>query len=280
MKMFCGILCCILLCSPMVYAAPPALSLKQVEKELKGKTVFLRGMEAGDKLVFDAEGKEEGSYQPGPFAYSAIKVNKVHLSHAQFEIDGERGVLVLHAKSNTLLLSDAQYLPLHEKVKILIALDAAHPEALDAAIEKIFTFSAADIVGGLSPVAEKIALYSLGADAPSAVKTETPYKQGMAGLSMPRLVHSVVPEFTNEARANKVGGLFVLSMIVDTIGRPEHIRIVHSLADGGLKSNRPLDDGLEFNAVKTVSQYRFDPARLHGTPVPVAINVEVNFRIY
>lgn len=280
MKIFRGILCCLLLGSPLVYAAHADSSVKQVANELNGKTVLLRGMEAGDKLVFDAQGKEVGSYQTGPFAYSAIKIKKVHLSDTQLKIEGERGALVLHAKSNTLLLSDAQYVPLHEKVDVVVGRDAAHPEALEATIEKIFASSAAEIVGGLPPVAEKIALYSLGADAPPVGKTETPYKKGMAGLSMPRLVHSVFPEFTNEARANKVGGLCVLSMIVDAIGRPEHIRIVHSFTDGGLKTNRPLDDGLQFNAVKTVSQYRFDPARLHGTPVPVVINVEVNFQIY
>ncbi|MGB7189652.1 MAG: energy transducer TonB [Acidobacteriaceae bacterium] len=280
MKILRGILCCLLLCSPLVYAAQPAPSLKQAEKELKGKTVFLRGMEAGDKLVFDAQGAEVGSYQTGSFAYSAIQIQKIHLTDAQLEMRGKRVALVLHAKSNTLLLSDAQFVPLHENVDVVIGVDAAHPEAIDAAIGKVFAFSAAEVVGGLPPVAEKIALYSLGSDAPPVGKTETPYKPGTPGLSPPRLLHSVAPAFTDEARQNKASGLCVLSMIVDTTGRPEHIRIVQSLAAGGLKTNRPLDGGLQFNAVKAASQYRFDPARLRGTPVPVAINVVVNFRIY
>ncbi len=279
MKILRGILCCILLCSPLVYAAGPAPSIKQVEKELKGKVVLLRGMEAGDKISFDANGKEVGSYQTGPFAYSAIQVNKIRHSDTRFEIEGKRMVLVLMKWSGT-SLSDPRAVPLQEKVDIVIGLDPAHPEALDAAIGRIFAFNAADVIAGLSPVAQKIALYSLGADAPSDGKIETPYKSGMAGLTMPRVVHSVDPGFTNKARANKASGLCVLSMIVDTIGRPEHIRVVSSLADDGLKTKHPLDSGLQLNAVKAVSQYRFDPARLHGTIVPVAIHVEVNFRIY
>jgi hypothetical protein len=278
MKILRGILCCLLLCSPLAYAAQPAPSLKQVEKELKGKVVLLRGMEAGDKISFDANGKEVGSYQTGPFAYSAIKIEKVRLSAAQLEIEGKRGALVLHAKPNTLVLSDPEFLPLKEKVEIAISVDAAHPEALDAAIGKVFAFNAADVIAGLSPTAKKDALYSLGADAPSDGKIETPYKSGVAGLTMPRVVYSAAPEFTDEAREKKVSGLCILSMIVDTIGRPEHIRVVSSLADDGTK--HPLDSGLQLNAVKAVSQYRFAPGRLHGAPVPVAMQVMVNFRIY
>lgn len=279
MKILRGILCFLLFCSPLVCAAWPAASPKQVEKELKGKVVLLRGMEAGDKISFDASGKEVGSYQTGPFAYSALKVDKVRLSDARLEIEGKRMALVLMKWSKD-ILSDPQAVPLQEKVNIVIGLDAAHPEALDAAIGKIFAFNAADVIAGLSPAAQKIALYSLGADAPPDVKTETPYKPGMAGLTMPKIVHSADPGFTNEARANKASGLCILSMIVDTIGRPEHIRVDSSLANDGLKTKHPLDSGLQLNAVKAVSQYRFDPGRLHGTPVPVAIHVMVNFRIY
>jgi len=279
MKILRRALCCILLCSPLVYAAGPAASPKQVEKELKGKVVLLRGMEAGDKITFDANGKEVGSYQTGPFAYSAIQVNKIRHSETEFEVEGKRMALVLMKWSKG-SLSDPQAVPLQEKVDIRIGLDAAHPEALDAAIEKIFAFNAADVIAGLSPAAQKIALYSLGADAPSDGKIETPYKSGVAGLTMPRVVYSAAPEFTDEAREKKVSGLCILSMIVDTIGRPEHIRVVSSLADDGLKTKHPLDSGLQLNAVKAVSQYRFDPGKLHGTPVPVAIQVMVNFRIY
>jgi hypothetical protein len=279
MKILRRALCCILLCSPLVYAAGPAISPKQVEKELKGKVVLLRGMEAGDKISFDASGKEVGRYQTGPFAYSAIKVDKVRLSDARLEIEGKRMALVLMKWSKD-ILSDPQAVPLQEKVEIVIKQDPAYPEALDAAIGKVFALNAADVIAGLSPAAQKIALYSLGADAPSDGNIETPYKSGVAGLTMPRVVYSAAPEFTDEAREKKVSGLCILSMIVDAIGRPEHIRVVSSLADDGLKTKHPLDSGLQLNAVKAVSQYRFAPGRLHGTPVPVAIQVMVNFRIY
>jgi protein TonB len=38
--------------------------------------------------------------------------------------------------------------------------------------------------------------------------------------------------------------------------------------------------GLDEKAVEAVRQYKFKPAREAGTPVPVELNVEVNFQIF
>jgi protein TonB len=38
--------------------------------------------------------------------------------------------------------------------------------------------------------------------------------------------------------------------------------------------------GLDDNAIKAVQQYRFKPAMEGGKPVPVELNVEVNFQIF
>lgn len=89
------------------------------------------------------------------------------------------------------------------------------------------------------------------------------------GVSAPVLVYSVEPEFSDEARRAKYQGICVVSLIVDTHGNPQNIRVV-----------RPLGMGLDQKAVEAVRQYKFRPAYYHGHPVPVLINVEVNFRIY
>jgi TonB family protein len=43
---------------------------------------------------------------------------------------------------------------------------------------------------------------------------------------------------------------------------------------------RALGMGLDEKAVEAVRQWRFEPAKKDGHPVPVMINVEVNFRLY
>ena len=45
-------------------------------------------------------------------------------------------------------------------------------------------------------------------------------------------------------------------------------------------SHSRLGMGLDENALKAVTKYRFKPAMFDGKPVPVKIKIEVNFRVY
>lgn len=89
------------------------------------------------------------------------------------------------------------------------------------------------------------------------------------GVSAPQLVYSVDPEFSDEARRAKYQGVCVVSLIVDAQGNPQRVAVV-----------RHLGMGLDEKAVEAVKQYKFKPATLQGKPVPVEVNIEVNFRIY
>lgn len=89
------------------------------------------------------------------------------------------------------------------------------------------------------------------------------------GVSAPRLIYYVDPEFSDEARRAKYQGVCVVQLIVDKQGNPQHIQVV-----------RALGMGLDEKAIEAVKQYKFKPAYYQGKPVPVIINVEVNFRIY
>jgi TonB family protein len=89
------------------------------------------------------------------------------------------------------------------------------------------------------------------------------------GVSAPEVIHAVDPEFSDEARRAKYQGVCVLSLIVDAQGNPQNIQIA-----------RALGMGLDEKAIEAAKQYRFKPAYFHGHAVAVAINLEVNFRIY
>jgi TonB family protein len=89
------------------------------------------------------------------------------------------------------------------------------------------------------------------------------------GVSNPVLVYAPDPEFSDEARRAKYQGVCVVGLIVDAQGNPQRVRIV-----------RPLGMGLDEKALEAVRQYKFKPAVFNGKPVPVEINIEVNFRIY
>lgn len=89
------------------------------------------------------------------------------------------------------------------------------------------------------------------------------------GVSAPKVVYQPDPEYSEEARKAKFQGTCVLSLVVGPDGRPRDIRIARSL---GL--------GLDEKAIEAVKNWRFEPAIKDGKPVAVAINVEVDFRLY
>ena len=89
------------------------------------------------------------------------------------------------------------------------------------------------------------------------------------GVSAPQLVFAPDPEFSDEARRAKYQGVCVVSLVVDAQGNPQRVQVV-----------RHLGMGLDEKAVEAVKQYKFKPATLQGKPVPVEVNIEVNFRIY
>jgi TonB family protein len=89
------------------------------------------------------------------------------------------------------------------------------------------------------------------------------------GVSAPQVIYAPDPEFSDEARRAKYQGICVVALIVDAQGNPQNVHVV-----------RPLGMGLDEKAVEAVRQYKFKPAMYQGHPVPVEVNVEVNFRIY
>ena len=87
-------------------------------------------------------------------------------------------------------------------------------------------------------------------------------------VSMPEVIYSVDPEFSEEARKAKVSGDVTVYLWVDEHGNPTHVRVI-----------RGIGMGLDEKAVEAVKQYRFKPAMENGRPVKVEMYVVVNFQI-
>lgn len=85
----------------------------------------------------------------------------------------------------------------------------------------------------------------------------------------PKLVYSVEPEFSEEARKAKFSGNVQVYLWVDEKGNPSHVRVV-----------RGVGMGLDEKAVEAVRQYKFKPATQNGKPVPVDLYIDVNFQIF
>jgi TonB family protein len=89
------------------------------------------------------------------------------------------------------------------------------------------------------------------------------------GVSPPRVIYQVDPEFSEEARKAKYQGTCELMLIVDASGRPTNIRVQSALGMG-----------LDEKAIEAVKKWRFEPGQREGHPVATIIAVEVDFHLY
>ena len=73
----------------------------------------------------------------------------------------------------------------------------------------------------------------------------------------------------------------MIGLVVDAQGNPTKVHVVTSMADKITdEKDRPAALSLDQAALEAVSQYRFEPAKLNGNPIPVELIVKVNFQLF
>jgi protein TonB len=94
-----------------------------------------------------------------------------------------------------------------------------------------------------------------------------PYRPG-SGVTPPTLLTEIKPDYTEAARRSGITGDVVLEIVVRSDG-----------SVGAIKLLSGLGSGLDQRAIDAVRRWRFSPARRHGTPVDVLVEVAVEFRL-
>ena len=117
---------------------------------------------------------------------------------------------------------------------------------------------------GFRALATVLVAAALGAQTP--VNSDEPVRVG-PGVTPPRLIRKIEPEYSPEAQANRVQGTVVLQLVVTQQGRAADISVIS-----------PLGFGLDEKARSAVEKWEFAPGMKAGVPVKVLATVEVNFR--
>jgi len=84
-----------------------------------------------------------------------------------------------------------------------------------------------------------------------------------------RLLSKFEPQSNDFAQANGVAGMCLYHTVIEADGKPGEISVA-----------RPIGFGLDESAVDAIRKAQFEPAIKDGKPVPVMLDLVVQFRIY
>ena len=134
------------------------------------------------------------------------------------------------------------------------------------------TISRAATRRSLSPVLLVILALLLVAGGPAAAQAlpSGVYRAGDDGVTDPRAVRQVAPVYPIEAMRAGIHGVVRLEAIVGADGSVEDVRVVKSL---------DRNYGLDAEAVRAAKTWRFEAGLKDGSPVPVALTIEMTFAI-
>jgi TonB family protein len=267
---------------------------QKLRSELLNRTVVVRDYYVGSNLKFDQSGK---LLTPGERSFgqvdARIYVTGVHLRTDALIMEGQRTYAQYDPKAGQYRVGLTSH-----RVSIEIALSGNRP-AMDSALESLKkVFLTTPELQSQCSVEEQTRFQkylpkprskgeSKGKQIPDEKAEQAPDAQSIAdlervctptgeaaylanrGIQKPVPLATPDPAYSAKGLKNHTQGGVVLMIIIDEKGRASTPYVTRS-----------LEPSLDLAAVQAVERWRFQPATFQGSPVPVAINVEVNFRLY
>lgn len=103
----------------------------------------------------------------------------------------------------------------------------------------------------------------------SPAQAEQVYEPG-SGVVMPAVVREVTPGYTAAAKANRIQGSVLLSIVVQADGTIGNVEVTRSL---------DTKYGLDQAAVAAAKQWTFTSGTKDGKPVAVRLEIEMTFTL-
>jgi len=244
-------------------AVAQAADEQQLKKALESQIVVLKVPVKGKDLRYDADGKLRGG-TPGDWSFDAnLEIKKVQLKseHVEFEVNR----LVAYPDGKRLAFLRAQ----SAKLRVEIPANATNQQLL-VALRRVFV-SSPEERAQYTPADWREYVAPADPNAPAIDKVPEGLAKPGGDILPPKPLRMVEPEYSMEAHGKRYQCTCLLQVVVDERGAPAPVRVV-----------RPCGNGLDQEAIKAVSQWRFEPARNKNTgqPVRMLVNVEVAFNLY
>ncbi|MGA7411436.1 MAG: energy transducer TonB [Bryobacteraceae bacterium] len=87
-------------------------------------------------------------------------------------------------------------------------------------------------------------------------------------VKAPRVLHRVVPEFTEKSRDRHAEGSVILAAVVTSKGEPRQIRV-----------QKGVEQDLDEQAVEALKQWQFAPGTKDNKPVATRVSIEIRFNV-
>jgi TonB family protein len=248
------------------------IDVHAVKHRLQGKSLALRSYSAEPVARYEWVGEKLGPVRGHLFTLAIFTTKSVKLKADKLTLEGSRGTLVRDVPKNLLgRVGDAP-------MKLEIDLHNAPATLSLPMLEQMLFFEdAAKAIAGLPmPLSEILPLNTTGAVAAKCNCNRIfdsgqwmTIGHGDPQYGYPKLKFSVEPEFSEEARRQKISGEVAVEIYIDSTG---HV--------GDAWIGRGMGLGLDEKAVAAARQYVFEPAMYAGRPVGTELAVGINFQIF
>jgi TonB family protein len=274
----------VLLCMSIISSVVHAQSEQSLKDALLKHTVVVRSYYTGSVLQFDTSGQLVSPAETGfGIDDASVYVTDVRLSPEKLIIEGQRTFQAYDEKSKQFQLALAA-----DKVELEIALPADKPAsaAIPELLKKVLLTEPEmqnnctpeesgrfqDLVQGKEPHKKKEnASNAQGLPNLPALcfpTGEKAYRIGGA-VKPPKAIKTSDPEYPLAAEKTKQEGTARIFIIVDQQGRATTVYLMQS-------AGQHLDQAAE----KVIRKWQFQPTLFEGAPIPVAVNVVLNFHLH
>lgn len=258
---------CAALTQLAIAQAPPNLE-QQLEQELKGKVLLLRGFPDDRKIEYSSDGNVISKIRTGSWTTSKIRIDRVKTKQDHLVISGER-VALYYAKSG-IHHKDAD-----SKIELDIAppFSTLNPEEREKALDRIFIRHDEDLIKEVPAywvpfLSGKVFKNDHGRLAAEGWPPKDVFTAG-SGIKPPSPVSTPDPQFPKLARNIKFAGTSTFQVILTAEGTIQEMTVID-----------PIGAGLDEAAAAALRNWKFRPAIKDGQPVASTIQVVVSFHLY
>jgi outer membrane biosynthesis protein TonB len=272
----------------------------ELRQLLVGKTLYLRGGYLDNTLNFDPQGRLKGQSAEGSYTLSVMEIDKVRLTKRRLELEGIRYGLhfvgQLPYEDPSKAFDRVRITPRKKVVKITIEREMAvmprkkkegNTAAPSGSASETAVVTPAEATRTLTVALDTV--FAQGLD--ERLMAELPafwkhYYQAAAARADYRpadpsilrqntvdqkavLLNKFEPESNEYAQASGVAGMALYHAVIGIDGKVGEIAV-----------GRPIGFGLDENAVAALRKASFQPAMKDGKPVPVLLDLVVQFRIF